>query len=311
MTSTQTSCSHAPGTLLDNRIYVHRHRAVDGPAVLYVHGATFPSAQSVCQPFNGRSWADELTAAGLDVWALDFVGYGRSVRYRAQRSDPAASRPLGRAPIAADQVTRVLAHIGRERGGGRVSLLAHSWGTLVAGLVATTSPDLVDRLVLFGPITRRQTDPPRPTGLGGWRPITVQAQYERFVEDVPAGHPPVLAPAHFQDWARGWLASDPASSDWIPPVVRTPSGPTADILAAWSGQLPYDPAQVRAPTCIIRGEWDSLCTDKDARGLWDSLSAAPLRRDVKISGGTHLMHLESSRHALHRESATFLRGETR
>jgi len=33
--------------------------------VLYVHGGTFPSALSVAHRFDGRSWRDELCAAGF------------------------------------------------------------------------------------------------------------------------------------------------------------------------------------------------------------------------------------------------------
>ena len=49
--------------------------------VLYVHGATFPSALSIAHRFDGRSWRDELCAAGFDTWGLDFHGYGASDSY--------------------------------------------------------------------------------------------------------------------------------------------------------------------------------------------------------------------------------------
>ena len=49
-----------------------RRWAGAGDPVLYVHGATFPSALSVGYRFGGRSWADDLHAAGFDVWAFDF-----------------------------------------------------------------------------------------------------------------------------------------------------------------------------------------------------------------------------------------------
>src|SRR5207302_5054329 len=42
--------------------------------------------------------------------------------------------------------------------------------------------------------------------------------------------------------------------------------------------------------------------------LFDALINAPIKRDVKISRGTHLMHLESSRYALYREAQLFLEG---
>jgi hypothetical protein len=36
--------------------------------VLYVHGATFPSALSIAHRFDGKSWRDALDEAGFDVW---------------------------------------------------------------------------------------------------------------------------------------------------------------------------------------------------------------------------------------------------
>jgi hypothetical protein len=36
-----------------------------------------------------------------------------------------------------------------------------------------------------------------------------------------------------------------------------------------------------------------------------------VKRDVKISRATHLMHLEENRHALYRETQTFLSGGDR
>ncbi|MGH8962807.1 MAG: alpha/beta hydrolase [Jatrophihabitantaceae bacterium] len=301
-----------PGSLIlgpNARMLFVRHLppvSYPAPAVLYVHGATFPSGLSVAYPFDSRSWADELGAAGLDVWAFDFVGYGHSSRYPEQGRDPERSEPLGRAAEAAEQLECVLECVAAARGGGPVSLLAHSWGTLVAGLVAGRRPELIDRLVLFGPIARR-AEPAVDVGTpGGWYPLTTEQQHARFVADVPPGHVPVLSPEHFAAWARDWLATDPNAGARNPPAVRTPVGPRLDVAAAFSGDLAYDPGAIRAPTCILRGEWDSLCTDTDARDLFDALSCAPLRRDVKLGHGTHLMHLESSRHALYREAATFL-----
>jgi Protoglobin len=60
---------------------------------------------------------------------------------------------------------------------------------------------------------------------------------------------------------------------------------------------------------VVRGAWDGLCTDADARWLFDRLARAPERRDVKIDRGTHLMHLEEMRTALWQESIAFLIGE--
>ena len=82
--------------------------------------------------------------------------------------------------------------------------------------------------------------------------------------------------------------------------MKTPTGPFTDILHAWHGELAYDPALVQAPVAIIRGEWE------DARWLFDAFTASPIKRDIKISRGTHLLHLETMRYALYRESIGFL-----
>jgi len=50
-------------------------------------------------------------------------------------------------------------------------------------------------------------------------------------------------------------------------------------------------------------------TDEDARWLFDAFSQSPVKRDIKIGRGTHLMHLEAIRLALWRESINFLAGD--
>ncbi|MGX1785363.1 alpha/beta hydrolase [Bosea sp. NPDC055332] len=278
-------------------------------AVLYIHGATFPSALSIAHRFDGRSWRDALCEAGFDVWGLDFYGYGHSGRYPAMDEAAPANPPLGRADEAASQIEAAARFILGRSGLDRLSLIAHSWGSMPAARFAGTHPDQVNRLVLFGPIAQR-----KPSGNAGspgapaWRLITLDDQWRRFIEDVPAGAEPVLSRRHFDDWGERYLDSDPQARSREPAGVRTPAGPLADIGRAWQGQLPYDPAAVRAPTAIIRGEWDSLTTDADARWLFEAFTVSPLKRDIKLSRGTHLMHLEMMRFALWQESVTFLAG---
>ncbi|WP_336488374.1 alpha/beta hydrolase [Methylobacterium nigriterrae] len=281
-----------------------------GRPFLYVHGATFPSALSVAYRSPEGSWRDALCRAGLDAWALDFLGFGLSDRQPAMSEPAEANGPLLLAAEAAGQLEAAVRHVRASTDGKRVSLLTHSWGSMPACRLAGTHPDLIDRLVLFGPIASR--DPPhyvpRPDG-PAWRVITAQAQWDRFVEDVPADEPPVLSRSEFEDWAERYLDSDPDGRAREPEGVKVPSGPFVEILRAWHGELPYDPALVRAPVCIIRGAWDGLATDTDARWLFDAFTGSSDRRDLKIGRGTHLMHLEAMRGALWQASAAFL-GET-
>lgn len=278
--------------------------------VLYVHGATFPSALSIAHRFDGRSWRDALNDAGFDVWGLDFYGFGHSDRYPEMAQPAKDNPPLCVAEDAATQVEAAVRFILAHQGIEKLSLTSHSWGAMPTARFAGAHPALVDRIVMFGPIGRRaprryETAPTFPA----WRIVTAEDQWKRFIEDVPQHEPPVLSRAHFEEWSRCYLDSDPESRARDPAGVKTPLGPFSEILKAWHGHLAYDPAQVHSPVAIIRGEWDGLMQDDDARWLFDAFSNAPEKRDIKISRGTHLMHLETMRHALWRESVNFLLGD--
>jgi len=250
-----------------------RHRPGRGASVLYVHGATFPSALSISYRIDGVSWMDDLSARGLDVWAFDFLGYGGSARPAAMLDGP----PFGRAPDAARQIERVAAAILERR--ERLALLAHSWGTLPAGIVAARRPAWLDRLVLFGPICRRD-EPAGPVPATAHVVVTRDDQWRAFQAGVPDGTPSPIAPAVFDAWAAAYGDA-----------VRVPAGPQVDIAEAWSGRLPYDPRDVAAPTLAVRGEWDAVTSAPDLDGL-RGVTTRTLAR------GTHRMHLESNRAAL-------------
>jgi pimeloyl-ACP methyl ester carboxylesterase len=278
--------------------------------VLYVHGATFPSGLSIAHRFDGRSWRDALCDAGFHVWGFDFHGFGHSDPYPEFSEAPDALLPLGRTDDAARQLAAVVPFILQKHGASALSIIAHSWGSMPVCRFAGEHGTDIDRLVLFAPIGRRpQRRYERPPSAPAWRIVTLEDQWQRFVEDVPPNQAPVLSRAHFEEWGERYLDSDPESRSRNPPGVKVPTGPLVDILHAWHGFLAYDPALVRAPVALLRGAWDGLIPDEDARWLFDAFAASPIKRDVKIGRGTHLMHLEAMRHALYGESIAFLRSE--
>lgn len=114
----------------------------------------------------------------------------------------------------------------------------------------------------------------------------------------------------FDEWGERYLDTDGESRKRQPPSVKIPAGPLQDIHAAWAGNYPYDPATILAPVAIVRGEWDSWCTDADAHWLFEALKQSPVKRQVILSRGTHELHLEENRYALYRETQTFLTGES-
>jgi alpha-beta hydrolase superfamily lysophospholipase len=281
--------------------------------VLYVHGATFGADLSICFPFDGRSWADSLTDAGYAVWGFDFVGYGASDRH-----PPKLGRPAGAIDDATRELRRVVAAVRQRNGNQPVVVVAHSRGAAVAARFASEQGPEIAALVLFGPIVARPAPTPAPaSGPAATKPamappappshypLSVWAQYRRFVDDVPKGQPQLLSEAHMQAWSTVYLASDPSSATRVPPSVLTSYGPLADLAAFWSGQALYDATNIVAPTLIVRGEWDTVCTDADADRLMQQLGAA-VKDDVKLLRATHLMHLEQQRTALYAAVECFL-----
>jgi alpha-beta hydrolase superfamily lysophospholipase len=287
-------------------LQVQRSTTTARADVIYVHGATFCANLSIYYPFDDRSWGDALAGAGFNVWGFDFVGYGESDRYREDHVGPA-----GAMDAAIADLRRVVAAV-RERNGDRpVVLLAHSRGGAVAARYAGDFPHDLSALVLFAPVFTRTREEAAAFGSAtagktpSHRCITVLAQYRRFIEDVPRGHPQVLDEAHMHAWGEAYLATDPTSGTRVPPSVNTPYGPVADVLALWSGQSLYDPKRIVAPTLLVRGEWDSACDDDDAASLMAALGSAD-KAHVKIERATHLMHLETQRGALYDEVNRFL-----
>lgn len=288
------------------RLAVTRQPAA-GDAVLYVHGATFPAALSIAWKMDGVSWMDQLQAAGLDAWAFDFAGYGGSDRPRAFDHDAMATPPFGQCAVAASQIAAVLQHIRRERAGVPIHVIAHSWGTLPAQQAAIDHPERVSRLVLFGPVATRD-GAAAAAQQPAWELYTAAQQRPRQRSGLPETVATPVSDEELERWCAAYLDSDPTSSQRTPRSAKVPNGPGADIGLLWSGKSIVDSRLIRQPTLIVRGEWDHVTTDADAKRLFDALSGSHDKRDIKISGGNHWLHLQPRREALWAETLSFLRG---
>lgn len=275
-----------------------------GAAVLYVHGATFPTSMSVAWRMQGLSWLDHLQARGFDAWSFDFAGFGNSDRPAVFQRDAGDAQPFGDAIAASAQILVVVEHISRLRPGVPIHLIAHSWGTLPAQLAAATRPDLIARLVLFGPVAMRNGSETSETH-GAWHLMTSDHQRPRQRTGLPASAPTPVTEEEIERWCNAYQETDPTSASRSPRGVKVPGGPVADVARAWSGEVVVDSRRVLQPTMIVRGEWDNVTTDADARALYDALGARD-KQDVKISGGNHWLHLQPRRTALWAAASSFL-----
>lgn len=261
-------------------------------AVLMLHGSSFPSAQSFGFRMNNYSWMDHLSENGYEVYALDFLGYGNAGRY-PEVGDAATNKLVGRAADLYKDVDKAIDFILKRTGKSKVHLIGHSWGGVVAVLYATKFPDKLSRLVLFAPITERGPATDFRILERRYEQMTAGERIAAMKSLTPEGKACRLEPEIFGVWKELW-------------EDRFPSGPLQDMEELLHGHACYRPADLKMPVLLIRGEWDQYPDAVDAEKLFSAMDQSPQKKYVVIEKGTHVMHLEKSRHQLYEETLRFL-----
>jgi pimeloyl-ACP methyl ester carboxylesterase len=274
--------------------------------VLFAEGSAVPTSGNAAFKINGVSWMDSLARSGFDVWSLDYLGYGESSRYR---EIDLASFP-GRARDCASQLAHAVRFILASRRVKKLSIIGDSFGSLVAGIYVSRSPESVDKLILFAPITPvaqaklNQALPPAPQ----FHLVTPDDLWQLYTTWLPKGEYVGIDRDFFlKTWGSKYLDTDPASRQRTPRSVMVPAGPDLDTTDIQRGQFPYDPGLIKAPTLVIFGEWDSIATEEGGKQLFNLLTGCRHKQMVVIGGGTHILQLESSRDVLYSQVDTFLR----
>src|SRR5437899_3962662 len=96
-------------------------------------------------------------------------------------SQPAETNPpLGQAGEISQQIDRAARFICAQHAVPRISLIAHSGGTIGTAMFAFRNPELVDRLVFFALIPRRESNNNPAPRFPAWRLISLKNQWERF-----------------------------------------------------------------------------------------------------------------------------------
>ncbi len=274
-------------------------------AVLFLHGSSFPSALSFGFQMDSYSWIDNIAENGYDVYSLDFLGYGNSGRYPEMETNLSNGKPVGRAIDAYKDVDKAINLIIKRTGKTKVYLIGHSWGGSVAALYATKFPDKVAKLVLFAAITQREDTSVIETTEGSYKMMTPKQRIAAMENLTPGGKVCQLEPEVFKTWGDIWLQSDPLSVKSN--IVHFPSGPSQDVEDMLHNKSYYNPADIKVPVLIIRGEWDKYPNNIDDEKLFVSLENSPYKKYVVIEKGTHVMHLEKSRYQLYNETLRFFK----
>jgi len=291
---------------------MHKEPAVlsNDYAVLFLHGSSFPSALSFDFKMNGYSWMDNMAKNGYDVYALDFLGYGYSDRYPDMESGVNNSNPVGRAMDVYNDVDKAVDLIIKRSGKTKVYLVGHSWGGSVAALYASVFFDKVCKLILLAAITSRESVSAVEKTAAAFELMTPQQRITAMKSLTPEAEVCQLEPEIFDTWGDTWLRSDTLAVKFKSNQVRFPSGPSQDMEEMLHGKSYYNPADIKVPVLIIRGEWDKYPDNNDAERLFVSLENAPYKKYVLIEKGTHVIHLEKNRYQVYDEALRFLKSGT-
>ncbi|HEY4784996.1 MAG TPA: alpha/beta fold hydrolase [Bacteroidales bacterium] len=279
-------------------------------AVLFLHGFSFPSVLAFGFRMNNYSWMDNVTENGYDAYALDFLGYGNSDRYPEMLTNELNGNPVGRVKDVYKDVDKAVDLIIKRTGKPKVYVIGHSWGGSVAALYATQFPDKVAKLILFAAITQRTNTSAGETIEGSYEMMTAEERITAMKNLTPVGKVCQLEPEVFKTWGNSWLLSDPLALKFKSLSICFPSGPSQDLEDMLHNKQYYNPAYIKMPVLVVRGEWDAYPNNADDEKLFASLENAPCKKYVVIEKGTHVMHLEKSRYQLYDETLHFLKSGT-
>lgn len=260
-------------------------RQDQGRPVIFLHG--FPE--------NWRAFAPIMSAMSDQFLCIapDQRGYGLS------------DRPLKTADYQIDVLADDIANLVKTIGAGRVDIVAHDWGGLVAWHFAMRHSALLDRLVVFNaphPFCLQEAlnrDPAQRLASSYAAQFSLPRSHEAFLAKTQDE----LWEAFFgRDERNGWISHD---------------GKTA-ILSAWqqigaweamlnwyrasgfdfSGAQPKTrtrPSQIKAPTFLIWGADDPLFAKSVLDGHHDTCSDFKL--EMVIGGGHSVFREEPERFA--------------
>ena len=239
--------------------------------ILFVHGSSMASQPTFDLDVPGRpdsSAMEHFAKQGYDTWCVDMEGYGRSTKDRDNN-----------APIAygADDCYAAAQYIQKLRGPRPLLVYGISSGALRAGLFAERHPKMVDRLALDAHVWTGEGSPTlheRRKKLPEFqsknrRPINRDFVFSIFNRD----HPGAADDATINAFADAILKLDDS----------VPTGTYVDMCS----KLPVvNPANIKVPTLVMRGQWDGIASFDDLIEFFKKLPN-PDKQFIVMPGISH------------------------
>jgi pimeloyl-ACP methyl ester carboxylesterase len=295
----------------------------DDNVVLFLHGATAPSACDFDLPYKDYSWADWMVKQGYVVYMGDYRNYGLSSRETAMDEPPAKNQPVTRSYLALRDIEAMVNYIKTKRGVKKVTLIGWSWGAMMAGYYASLHGENVNKLVLYAPLYNFNDHTNLGAGsglqnkrkplefnfaLGAYRLASEAANTARWNGEIPVENKDEYRdPAVPVEFWKECMATDPTSATRNPPSLRAPNGVLEDSFYQATGRPLWFAGNIYAPTLTIAGAYDTWSFPEDREGLMRDLVHAPVKRSVLIPDATHFVLFEKNRIQFFEEILKFLK----
>jgi pimeloyl-ACP methyl ester carboxylesterase len=224
--------------------------------ILFVHGSSMASQPTFDLRVPGRpdsSAMDWFARRGFDTWCMDNEGYGRSSKHRPINNDISNG---------ADDLAAGTRYIAAASGVDKLLVYGISSGALKAALFAARHPERVARLALDAFVWTGEGSPTladRRKRLAEYARVNRRPIDRAFVHSIfERDHPGTADRATIDAFADAILKLDDS----------VPTGTYVDMCS----KLPLvDPASVRAPTLIMRGEYDGIAAVSDLIAFFERL----------------------------------------
>ena len=211
--------------------------------ILFVHGSSMAGQPTFDLDVPGRpdsSAMEYFAKQGYDCWCVDMEGYGRSTKDRDNN-----------APISfgADDCFAAATYIQKLRGPRPLLVYGISSGALRAGLFAERHPEMVDRLALDATVWTGEGSP------------TLAERRKKLPEFIAKNRRPIDRAFVHSIFNRDHpgTAEDRVINAFADAIVKlddsVPTGTYVDMCS----KLPVNnPENIKAPTIIMRGQWDGI-----------------------------------------------------
>jgi pimeloyl-ACP methyl ester carboxylesterase len=243
----------------DARLFLWEKRAPGGPkngTILFVHGSSMSSQPTFDLHVPGRpdsSAMDYFAERGFDTWCMDMEGYGRSTKDRGV--DATISE-------GADDLEAGSDYILKTRNTGPLHIYGISSGALRAALFAQRHPERVRRLALDAHVWTGEGSPTladRRKKLPEYLKTKRRPINRAFVRSIfERDHPGTADDNVIEAFADRILELDDS----------IPNGTYIDMC----NNLPVvDPEKIKAPTIIMRGQYDGIASFEDLTRFFEKL----------------------------------------